>query len=47
MQNQLSNKIEAADYLKTWGSKLVTRSGKQVLLQGVNLGGWLIQEAWI
>lgn len=47
MQNQLSNKIKAADYLKTWGSKLVTRSGKQVLLQGVNLGGWLIQEAWM
>lgn len=47
--NILNKKITETDleFLKCEGNQLVTESGKQVLLRGVNLGGWLIQEAWM
>lgn len=47
MQNGYRNTIADKDFLHAQGTKLVTRSGNQVLLRGVNLGGWLIQEAWM
>ena len=46
-QNNDRSSITDMDFLHTQGSKLMTQSGKQVLLQGVNLGGWLLQEAWM
>ena len=39
--------LNQAGFLKTRGNKLMDQSGKQVLLRGINLGGWLIQEAWM
>lgn len=33
--------------LKTSGTQWVDASGKQVLLKGVNLGNWLVQEFWM
>lgn len=34
-------------FLKVVGSKVVNGLGKEILLRGVNLGGWLIQESWM
>ncbi|HWT74009.1 MAG TPA: cellulase family glycosylhydrolase [Mobilitalea sp.] len=47
MQNIHRTAITNKDFLLTQGTKVMTRSGKQVLLKGVNLGGWLVQEAWM
>lgn len=47
MQNQDKKGITPADFLQTQGSRLVTRSGEKVLLRGINLGGWMLQEAWM
>ncbi|HEX3077363.1 MAG TPA: cellulase family glycosylhydrolase [Lachnospiraceae bacterium] len=33
--------------LKVEGSKLVNGLGKEVVLRGINLGGWLVQESWM
>lgn len=35
------------DLLKTSGTKIVNQKGEEVILKGVNLGGWLIQEDWL
>lgn len=35
------------DFLTVSGSSLVDRNGKEVLLHGVNLGGWMLQESWM
>jgi len=35
------------DYLQTRGRELVNRDGKVVRLRGVNIGGWLVTEAWM
>lgn len=39
--------ISDKDFLSVKNSKLVTRNGKTVILRGVNLGGWMIQEYWM
>lgn len=38
--------IREKDFLHVDNGQLVTKEGEQVLLQGVNLGGWLVQESW-
>ncbi|MBR6530540.1 MAG: cellulase family glycosylhydrolase [Clostridia bacterium] len=35
------------DFLTVKGNALVNQKGETVLLRGVNLGGWLIQECWM
>lgn len=39
--------ITEKDYLMVSGSNLVNRNGEAVILRGVNLGGWLLQESWM
>ena len=39
--------ITEKDYLTVSGSNLVNRDGEAVILRGVNLGGWLLQESWM
>lgn len=34
-------------FLKTDGTRIVDESGKEVLLKGVNLGGWLMMEGYM
>ena len=34
-------------FLKTSGSRIVDESGKEVVLKGVNLGGWLMMEGYM
>ena len=44
----LNNKeITQKDFLHVENGSLVTEVGEVVLLQGVNLGGWLLQESWM
>ncbi len=33
--------------LHTSGNKIIDSTGKQVILRGVNLGGWLVTEDWM
>ncbi|HCM12718.1 MAG TPA: hypothetical protein DHW85_06035 [Lachnospiraceae bacterium] len=47
MQNKNRTSITARGFLYAQDTQLVTRSGEPMLLRGVNLGGWLIQEAWM
>ncbi len=35
------------DFLVTKGNKIYNRKGEEVVLHGVNLGSWLIQEDWL
>ena len=35
------------DFLVTKGNKIYNQKGEQVVLHGVNLGSWLIQEDWL
>lgn len=42
-----SPSITDRDFLSVNGSSLVNRDGERVVLKGVNLGGWLIQECWM
>ena len=40
--------ITAADFVSVDSKgQLVKRTGEKILLRGVNLGGWLIQESWM
>ena len=39
--------ITEKDFLTVSGSNLVNRDGEAVILRGVNLGGWLLQESWM
>lgn len=39
--------ITDKDFLTVSGSSLVNRNGEEVLLRGVNLGGWMLQECWM
>ena len=41
------NRIEDEDFLGTYGTSIVNQSGKEVVLEGVNIGGWLLQEYWM
>lgn len=38
---------ETQRFLKVSDGQLVNGKGETVLLRGVNLGGWLIQESWM
>lgn len=42
-----SGSITDKDFLTVSGSSLVNRNGKEVILRGVNLGGWMLQESWM
>lgn len=37
----------ADDFLTVDGTDIVNQNGEKVILKGVNLGGWLIQEDWL
>lgn len=39
--------LTSDDYLHVEGALLKTRLGKTVQLKGVNIGGWLVTEAWM
>ncbi|MDR1630952.1 MAG: glycoside hydrolase family 5 protein [Oscillospiraceae bacterium] len=39
--------ITDEDFLHVEGAGLVSARGEQVILKGVNIGGWLIQETWM
>ena len=47
MQKIQDTSITSMDFLHTQDNRLVTREEKQIKLRGTNLGGWLIQEAWM
>ncbi len=40
------NMITDEDALVVKGTKLYNQKGEEVMLRGINLGGWLIQEDW-
>lgn len=35
------------DFLVTKGNKIYNQKGEEIILRGVNLGSWLIQEDWL
>ena len=39
--------IQAQGFLRTEGKKIVDGSGKEVILKGMGLGGWLVQEGYM
>lgn len=41
------NHITDDDFLTATGNTLVNKSGEEVVLSGINLGGWLLQEYWM
>lgn len=45
-QNNTYNMITDEDALEVKGTKLYNQKGEEIMLRGINLGGWLIQEDW-
>lgn len=43
----VSTSINAQGYLKASGQKIVNAKGENVLLRGVGLGGWMLQEGYM
>ncbi|MBL7698794.1 MAG: cellulase family glycosylhydrolase [Chitinophagaceae bacterium] len=41
------NSIRAQGFLKTDGKKIVNEKGENVLLRGMGLGGWMVQEGYM
>ncbi len=41
------NPLTESDFLRVEGTDLVNQRGEVVILRGVNLGGWMIQENWM
>lgn len=39
--------ITDVDFLCTSGTLIVNRNGENIVLTGINLGGWLLQEYWM
>ena len=39
--------LDKNDFLKTDGQTIRNALGEKVILRGVNLGGWLLQESWM
>ena len=39
--------LDKSDCLKTSGQNIQNARGETVILRGVNLGGWLLQESWM
>ena len=46
-QSAKASTLSAEDFLTVQGEKIVTKSGREVLLRGTNIGGWLLQESWM
>ena len=38
---------QAKDFLRTQGTRIVDASGKPVILRGMGLGGWMLQEGYM
>jgi len=38
---------QAQQYLKTKGTSIVDATGKEIILRGMGLGGWMLQEAYM
>lgn len=43
----LADAATPAGFLKTDGTRIVNEHGQPVVLRGVNLGGWLVEEMWM
>lgn len=43
----IREKLGTQDFLKVSDGKLVNNLNEEIVLRGVNLGGWLIQESWM
>lgn len=43
----IREQLKEEDFLKVNDGKLVNRVNEKIVLRGVNLGGWLIQESWM
>ena len=43
----ISAPLTESDFLTVSGNKIVNQRGEEILLEGVNLGGWLLQEYWM
>ena len=43
----LSNQSNAQGFLKAEGKQIVNEQGKNILLRGVGLGGWMVQEGYM
>lgn len=41
------NHIIQDDFLTVSGNKIINKFGEEIILTGVNLGGWLLQEYWM
>lgn len=39
--------FDAKDFLKTDSTLIRNKNGEAILLQGTNLGGWLVTESWM
>ena len=39
--------IEDAGFLSVDSTSIINRNNEEIVLQGVNLGGWLLQEYWM
>ena len=40
-------KVQSQGYLKADGKKIVNQNGENVLLRGIGLGGWMLQEGYM
>ncbi|MET0655729.1 MAG: hypothetical protein ABWY94_09200, partial [Pseudoxanthomonas sp.] len=38
---------DAKDFLRAQGTRIVDESGKPVVLRGMGLGGWMLQEGYM
>src|SRR5689334_1951721 len=39
--------VNAQGYLKTDGQRIVNEKGENILLRGIGLGGWMLQEGYM
>ena len=46
-QGILFSEINSQGFLKTEGKKIVNTKGENVLLRGIGLGGWMLQEGYM
>lgn len=47
VEEEKTGPFTADDFLSVDGTDIVNAKGEKVVLNGVNLGGWLIQEDWL
>ena len=43
----LSQKLSADGFLHTKGTQIVDESGQEIILRGIGLGGWMLQEGYM